>query len=180
MDRKVPLEDHWWGFAVMPEAMDYPYNGDDNPLTLVCQFHYAEGMVYVFADLDYFFGYEDVASGSLGEWSREFFSVRYAPLEGNMREHEIRNADGSSAVPEAQPLDAPAKRGEMSAVLKPAQAWQDELEQQYPGYEVLLTLDECDEIGLRFYDCGTLFFLIKPDDLAGKRFDRVKCILFSY
>ena len=45
---------------------------------------------------------------------------------------------------------------------------------------MLLQLDESEEIGLRFYDCGTLFFLIKPEDLAARRFDDVRCVLYSY
>jgi len=58
--------------------------------------------------------------------------------------------------------------------------WRDEIAQEYPGYEVLVQLDEDDEISLRFYDCGTLFFLIKPEDLAARNFENVKCVLYSY
>ena len=46
---------HWWGYAAMPEGFEYPYTVDDTPMHLVCQFHLGKGMVYVFADLDYFF-----------------------------------------------------------------------------------------------------------------------------
>ena len=91
---------HWWGFAAMPEDMEYPSNGEDNPLTLICQFHLGNGMVYVLADLDYFFGDYDAEGGHLGEWSNDFFKVLYSPTRENLREHEIRYADGSSAVPE--------------------------------------------------------------------------------
>ena len=27
--------EHWWGFAAMPQGMEYPSNGQENPLTLV-------------------------------------------------------------------------------------------------------------------------------------------------
>ncbi|MBP5658516.1 MAG: DUF1963 domain-containing protein [Paludibacteraceae bacterium] len=173
-------DSHWWGFASMPEGMQQPYNGDDNPLTLVCQFRLGEGLIYVFADLDYFFGDTEVDGGRLGEWDERFYRVLYSPTRENLREHAIRYADGTSAVPEPQALDAPSKRGEESYVLHLPTVWMDELAQDYPGYDVLLQLDECEDIGLRFYDCGTLFFLIKPEDLAARRFDGVKCVLYSY
>ena len=178
---KMPLDaSHWWGFAAMPAELDYPFNGEDNPLTLICQFHYGEGMVYVLADLDYFFGDFEVECGHLGEWDSRFFRVLYSPTRENLHEHEIYLESGEPAVPEAEPLDAPQAREETSAVLSPAVCFRDEVEQDYPGYEVLLQLDENDSIGLRFYDCGCLYFLIRPEDLAAKRFDRTKCVLYSY
>ena len=175
-----PEDSHWWGFAAMPEEMEYPFNGEDNPLTLVCQFHHGDGMIYVFADLDYFLGDYDVDGGHIGEWDKRFFKVLYSPTRENLHEHEIVGADGESAVPAAEPLDAPAQRGEESGVLQRPSCWTDEIEQEFPGYQVLLELDENDAIGLRFYDCGTLFFLIKPKDLEAKRFERCKCVLYSY
>ena len=29
-----PDDSHWWGFAALPDELDYPFNGEDNPLTL--------------------------------------------------------------------------------------------------------------------------------------------------
>ena len=166
---------HWWGFAAMPESMVYPSNGEDNPLTLVCQFHLGTGMVYVLADLDYFFGDIDAESGHLGEWEPSFYKVLYSPTRENLHEHEIHYEDGTSAVPEPKPID----EGESLVLSKPT-TWTDELAQDYPGYKVLVQLEEDDDIGLRFYDCGTLFFLIKPEDLKARNFDNVKCVLYSY
>ena len=174
---------HWWGFAAMPEGMEYPSNGEDNPLTLICQFHLGEGMVYVLADLDYFFGDIEAEGGHLGEWPKEFYKVLYSPTRENLHEHEIRYADGTSAVPEARPMNdvPPAPNDEMSREQGSLNGvWRDEIEQEYPGYEVLLQVDEDDEIGLRFYDCGTLFFLIKPEELEAREFENTKCVLYSY
>ena len=180
MHELAPEASHWWGFAAMPDELEYPFNGEDNPLTLVCQFQHEEGMVYVFADLDYFFGDYDVDGGHIGEWDKRFFRVLYSPTRKDLHIHEICTENGESAVPQAEPLEAPAQRGEESHVLQPATCWTEELEQEYPGYQVLVQLDENDGIDLRFYDCGTLFFLIKPADLKAKRFDKVKCVLYSY
>lgn len=164
---------HWWGFAAMPEGMNLPYHGQDNPMTLVCQFALGDGAVYVFADLDYWFGDLDAESGSIGEWSSTFFKVLYSLTRENLHIHEVRHEDGSSAAPEARIVmsdEVRVNNGE----------WRDEIAQDYPGYEVLVQVDEDDEIGLRFYDCGTLFFLIKPEDLAARNFENVKCVLYSY
>lgn len=171
---------HWWGFAAMPEDMEYPCSYDDNPMTLVCQFHLDDGMVYVFADLDYFFGDLEALGGHMGEWPEDFYKVLYSPTRENLHEHEIRYEDGTSAVPEPEDLDAPAKRHEESHVLGKPTSWTDELRHEYKGYKVLVQLDESDELGLRFYDCGTVFFLIKPEDLEARRFEDVKCVLYSF
>ena len=168
-------KEYWWGFAALPDGAAYPCRGEDNPLTPVCQFGYGEGMVSVFADLDYFFGDTEADGGHLGEWDRAFFRVLYTDDLSHLHEHEIRYPDGTSAVPEPRKLTAYP-----SLVLSKPTCWQDELAQDYPGYEVLVQLEEDEDIGLRFYDCGTLFFLIKPEDLAAKRFDRVRCVLYSF
>lgn len=164
--------DHLWGFAQLPDTISYPFHGEDNPMTLVCQARLEDGIVYIFADLDYFLGDIEAEGGHLGEWDKELFCVEYTPAGKPLYVHEIRHADGTSAVPDERPI------GE--ALLHPATCWQDELEQDFPGYEVLLQVDEDDEIGLRFYDCGSLFFLIRPEDLRAKRFENVRCVLYSY
>ena len=174
---------HWWGFAALPKGMEQPYHGEDNPMTLVCQFALGEGAVWVFADLDYWFGDLEAESGPLGEWNKAFYKVLYAPKVDEVFVHEIRYADGSSAVPEEKSLVVGPGQGpldESSHVLGRATTWTDEIAQEFPGYEVLVQLEEDDDIGLRFYDCGSLFFLIRPEDLAARNFEDVKCVLYSY
>lgn len=163
------FQSHRWGFAALPEGLDMPYRGEGNPMTLIAQFELGEGAVWLFADLDYWFGDLDAESGPIGEWDASFFKVLYAPTRENVHLHEVRYADGTSAVPSERPFSSDSS-GE----------WRDEIEQDYPGYDVLLQLEEDDEIGLRFYDCGSLFFLITPEDLAARNFDAVKCVLYSY
>ena len=77
--------EHWWGFAAMPQGMEYPSNGQENPLTLVCQFALGDGLVYVLADLDYFFGDFDVESGCIGEWDKRFYKILYSPTRDNLQ-----------------------------------------------------------------------------------------------
>ena len=97
------------------------------------------------------------------------------PTQADLHEHEIRFADGTSAVPEPRGLE-----NYDSKVLSQPTTWTDELAQDYPDYQVLVQLEEDDDIDLRFYDCGSLFFLIKPEDLEARNFDNVKCVLYSY
>lgn len=170
--------EHFWGFADLPEETEYPYNGEDNPLTLVCQFRLDDGLVSVFADLDYFLGDLDADGGHIGPWDANLFRVIFSPSCDNLHTHEIRNADGSSAVPAPVALDKMPKDNVSSVLTKP-RYFEDELAQDYPGYIVLLQLDEDDAIGLRFYDCGCLFFLIRPEDLEKRDFTKVVCALYS-
>ena len=129
-------DEHWWGFAALPDGVDYPENGEDNPLTLICQFHHGDGMVSVLADLDYFFGDYDAPNGGMGSWPESFYKVIYSPDRSHLNEHAIRYSDGSSAVPEAEPMDAPLKRGEVSHIWGEPSYFTDEVAQDYPGYRV--------------------------------------------
>lgn len=165
--------EHRWGFAALPEGVEYPYSGEDNPMTLIGQYHLGEGMLYLFADLDYFFGDLDAESGSLGEWDRKLYRVIYSPTRENLHLHQVLDEDGEPALPPAAPV------GEQD-ILPSSYDFSDEIHQDFPGYKVLAQLEEDDELQLRFYDCGNLTFLIRPADLKARRFDHVKCALYSY
>lgn len=167
--------EHWWGYAALPEEVVYPYNGDNNPLTLICQFALGDGLVCVFADLDYFFGDLYADGGHIGEWKKDLYKVIYSPTRDKLHEHEIKYEDGTSAVPEPHSIN-----GYDSLILCKPTTWQDELLNDYPDYQILVQVEEDDSINLRFYDCGTLFFLIKPEDLNARDFSKVKCVLYTY
>ena len=88
----------WWGDPDMPENMQYPTievteDGEtfDYPLTFVCQINCEdiaaldpdnklphEGMLYFFAALDKWIGYDSPTTNDLGEWSKGHFVVKYA------------------------------------------------------------------------------------------------------
>ena len=57
--------------------------------------------------------------------------------------------------------------------------WYIQDEDMAPGQMLLLQLDSNEESGGSWMwgDCGRLFFWIKPEDLAARRFDSVKLIL---
>ena len=171
--------DHFWGFADLPEGTEYPYNGEDNPMTLICQFRLDEGLVSVFADLEYFFGDLDADGGHIGQWDEHLYKVIYSPSCTDLHQHKIINTDGSYGVPHPVAPDQMPKDNE-SKILGTFSCFEDEVTQDYPGYRALVQLDEDDQIDLRFYDCGCLYFLIRPEDLEKRDFSKVVCALYSY
>ena len=88
----------WWGDPDMPENMQYPTievteDGEtfDYPLTFVCQINCEdlsafdpenklphEGMLYFFAAMDKWLGYDSPTKNDLGEWTKGHFVVKYA------------------------------------------------------------------------------------------------------
>ena len=88
----------WWGDPDMPENMQYPTitvneEGEtyDYPLTFVCQINCEdlaaydpegllphEGLLYFFAAIDKWIGYDSPTENGFGEWSKGHFVVKYA------------------------------------------------------------------------------------------------------
>ena len=88
----------WWGDPDMPENMQYPTievteDGEtfDYPLTFICQINCEdiaaldpegrlphEGMLYFFAAIDKWIGYDSPTTNDMGEWSKGHFVVKYA------------------------------------------------------------------------------------------------------
>ena len=89
----------WWGDTDMPENMEYPTiqvtdeDGEtyDYPLTFVCQINCEdiasydpdgrlphEGMLYFFAAIDKWLGYDSPTQNDIGEWSKGHLVVKYA------------------------------------------------------------------------------------------------------
>ena len=88
----------WWGDPDMPENMQYPTievteDGEtfDYPLTFICQINCEdiapfdpdgrlphEGMLYFFAAMDKWLGYDSPTLNDKGEWTRGHFVVKYA------------------------------------------------------------------------------------------------------
>lgn len=88
----------WWGDPDMPENMQYPTmevseDGEkyDYPLTFVCQINCEdiapydkenklphEGMLYFFAAIDDYIGYDSPVQNPEGEWPKGRLAVKYA------------------------------------------------------------------------------------------------------
>lgn len=85
----------WWGDPDMPEDMAYPMvkgeDGEEYPLTFVCQIDCADiaaidpdsglpadGMLYFFAALDEYLGYDVPIHNGQGKWPKGAVKVKYA------------------------------------------------------------------------------------------------------
>lgn len=88
----------WWGDPDMPANMEYPTvtaseDGEtfDYPLTFICQINCEdiaaydpenrlphEGVLYFFAAVDKWLGYDSPTANDRGEWTRGHFVVKYA------------------------------------------------------------------------------------------------------
>ena len=88
----------WWGDPDMPENMQYPTmtveeDGEkyEYPLTFICQINCEdiakfdpegklphEGMLYFFAAIDQWLGYESPTEQGAGEWPKGHVAVKYA------------------------------------------------------------------------------------------------------
>lgn len=185
----------------MPDDLDYPEvtiteDGDtwDEPLTFVCQIRCEdiadldaegllphEGMLYFFAALDYFLGDIDTpAYPGMGLWPKKYFRVLYSPTCDELHTHRIVNEDGSPAHLPAEALTFTACEEACDGLRLLGRPYIEDVCEQVPGLLSLLQIDECDRWGLTFHDCGTLNFLIRPDDLLSRRWDKTKCYLFSF
>ena len=203
----------WWGQPDMPDDLEYPMipyeDGDDDPMTFVCQIRCAdladldtedllphEGMLYFFADIDDYVGelrdkrgdvdddddYDNYGGDyftGMGEWGPGAFKVLYSPHEEDLHTHRVFGPDG-------EPYCLPAERVTFE-VCEPnelstrllGEPFEIEVAQEFPEHISLLQLWEEDRWRFFMYDCGILSFLILPEDLKARRFDCVKVYLHS-
>ena len=190
----------WWGFPDLPEEQDWPSvpvndDGDqyDDPLTFICQIRCEdlapfdpegllphEGMLYFFAALDYFLGNPDAACApGLGEWDAPCFKVLYSPSTRNLHAHSLLYDDGTPACLPAETLSfVEDAAGEIYTGLL-GKPFYEEVSDELPGLISLLQIDENDDWGLRFFDCGMLNFMISPEDLAAGRWSAARVWLHS-
>lgn len=191
----------WWGDPDMPENMQYPTvevteEGEtyDYPLTFVCQINCEdiapydkegrlphEGMLYFFAALDEWLGYDSATHNGIGEWPKGEFVVKYAKTINFETFQSCILVDD-----EDQPLTDPELEIVFSECDDDADGikllgipYFEEVRQEYPEMLNLLQLDEDDQLGLRFYDCGNLNLMIKESDLKFGNWKKTKTYLHS-
>ena len=115
----------WWGDPDMPENMEYPTvkvteDGTtyDYPLTFLCQINCEdfsaydrsgllpkEGMLYFFAAIDRWIGYDSPTANSEGEWPTGYMAVKYAKsinFETFRSSVMVDEEDASVAEPELE------------------------------------------------------------------------------
>ena len=201
-DNPLTGQSKWWGQPDMPENMDFPEvtlcddDGEEyqETLTFVCQIRCEdvapydterllphEGMLYFFAALDYFLGdIETSVYPGLGIWDKKYFRVLYSATCEDLHTHQVIYDDGSPAHFPAEKLFFSSCCELDDGIRLLGQPYIDDVRQDYPQQISLLQIDESERWNLRFHDCGMLNFLISPDDLRNRRWDKVKCHLFSF
>ena len=202
VDTPLTANIKWWGQPDMPENLEYPEislvadDGEEyqDPLTFVCQIRCDElapfdpqgllphqGMLYFFAALDYYLGNLDTpAYPGLGCWPQQYYRVLYSPSCDNLHTHSIVYDDGT-------PFGLPAEAITLSTVHEPGDGirllgkpYIEEVCEEMPGRLSLLQIDDNERWNLVFHDCGTLNFLITPEDLRNRQWNKVNCFLFSF
>lgn len=200
-DRVLFCGSKWFGDPDMPENMQYPTvevteEGEtyDYPLTFICQINCEdiapydkegrlphEGMLYFFAALDEWLGYESATHNGLGEWPKGEFVVKYAKsinFETFQSCILVDDEDQPLTDPELEIVFSECDDAADGIKLLGVPFFED-VRQQYPDMINLLQLDENDEIGLRFYDGGNLNLLMKESDLKFGNWKRGKAFLQS-
>ena len=100
-------QSHWWGFPDLPEALEWPCSNDGELLTFICQIRLEDiagydsagilphkGMLWFFAELDYFLGDLDAPCEGTGDWSPGTFKVLYSEDCTDLCTHEYFREDG--------------------------------------------------------------------------------------
>lgn len=191
----------WWGYPDLPEELVYPErlfvddSGEEyyDPLTFICQLRCDEmapydkenllpheGMLYFFANLDYFMDYEyDDDVPGIGPWPKNQFRVLYSPSCNDLLSHEILFEDGTSLGHPAEAVTFSHCNDNDDSNRLLGEPFMEEVRTEMPGMINLLQIDENDDWDLRFYDCGMLNFLISPANLRARRWDKCECHLFS-
>ena len=191
----------WWGDPDMPENMEYPTitveeEGEtyDYPLTFVCQINCEdiaaldpeeklphEGMLYFFAAMDEWLGYESPTHNGIGEWTKGHFVVKYA---------KSINFETFKSCILVDDDDQPLTEPELEMIFEPCEdnaggikllglPYFEQVRHEYPDMVNLLQLDEDEVAGIRFYDCGTLNLMIKESDLGYRNWKKTKAYLES-
>ena len=183
---------HWWGFPDLPEAFEWPCDEDGDLLTFICQISLEDiseldsdkrlphkGMIWFFADLDYFLGDLDAPCGGTGEWESGTFKVIYSEDNSDLLTHEYYWEDGDSAVLPAEEMTfEAASETDFGFKLLGQPAMTEGYENENEGLMSLLQMDEEERWGLRFFDCGTVNFMV-PLDRQNDDFSNVSFCLQS-
>lgn len=184
----------WWGDPDMPENMQYPTmevndEGEtfDYPLTFVCQINCEdiapfdkegklphEGMLYFFAAIDDYIGYESPVQNPNGEWPKGRLVVKYAKsinFETFQTCMLVGDEDEQLTEPELTITFSECEDSENG--IKMLAGCSDE---NYPDHVSLLQLASDAIGGIELKD-QTINVLMKDSDLKFGNWKRAKAVL---
>ena len=175
----------WWGDPDMPENMQYPTiqateDGEtfDYPLTFICQINCEdiaaydvesklphEGMLYFFAAMDKWLGYDSPTKNDKGEWPKGHFVVKYAKTINfeTFQSCMMVDDDGQALTErEMEIVFSECDEDERCIKLLGSSSATD-VSDHYEGFENLLQIVRDSNLEVEFD--GTLNLFIKPSDL---------------
>jgi hypothetical protein len=141
------------------------------------------GMLYFFAAIGEYVYKLDTAEidhNGLGEWGSDAFRVLYSPSCEDLEPFEILYEDGEPAYLEAEAIEFSQVAATHDSFKLLGRPYYDEIAEEYPDHISLLQIDENDDWGLTLYDCGMVVFLVKPEDLKARDWNRVRCYFHSF
>lgn len=184
----------WWGDPDMPENMQYPTievteDGEtfDYPLTFICQINCEdiatydkegrlphEGMLYFFAAIDDYLGYESPVHNPSGEWQKGRVVVKYAKsinFETFQTCMLVGDEDEQLTEPELEIIFSECDDNEACIKMLAESA-----DPEYPEHLKLLEIFS-DKTGNIDFGSSHLEFLIKDSDLKFGNWKRTKAVL---
>lgn len=183
-EKPLFCESKWWGDPDMPAESEYPMmkiDGDeDYPLTFVCQIRCEDiaeldpenrlphtGMMYFFAALEEYAGYDTPAHFGLGEWPKNTVMVKYSKNINMETFQSVIMVDEDD-----HPVTEPALEITFSGcedcedgIKLLGSAFFEEVRNAYPDYVNLLQIDSDETAELNFYDTGMLNLLVSKTNL---------------
>ena len=190
-DEDLFLRSKWWGNPDLPEGVDVP-----DCSTFVCQIRCDEiaafdkenllphkGMLYFFAELDYFFG-EDTY---VPDWEDpEDLKVIYIEDIETPTFEEVVYVDDDNNPIALDALAIELSKDEAycdgnKLLGKPFDREWEDWNEPYAGWTELLQIvsDDYEDRSLNFMDWGSLHIIIDPEDLKNKNFDNVTAVICS-
>lgn len=191
----------WWGDPDMPENMEYPAvqveeEGEtyEYPLTFVCQINCEElipfdpdgklpheGMLYFFAAMDKWLGYESPTSNGPGEWSKGHFVVKYAKavnFETFRSCIMVDDEDNSLTEPELEMIFESCEEDAPGNKLLGVPHYQD-VADAYPDMVSLMQIASDDVMGINLGEGGNINLMMKQSDLKFGNWKKTKAYLRS-
>ena len=132
-------------------------------------------MLYFFAALDEYMdkdGFECSFHNGMGEWDSDAFKVLYTPSTDNLSPYELTWDDETPIYLPAEAINFEVGEPFSDDFRLLGMPYFQSVQEGYYDYINLLQIDEEDRWSLRLYDCGMINFLIRPEDLKARRFDK--------
>jgi uncharacterized protein YwqG len=177
----------WWGDPDMPESMQYPTvagfeDGEtfDYPLTFICQINCEdiaaldpdnklphEGMLYFFAAVDKWLGYDSPTVNDRGEWARGHFVVKYAKTINfeTFQSCMMVGEEGESLTEPELEICFELCEDDAEGIKLLGVSSKPEVGEKYPEMLNLLQLDNNEALAMDFGEGSVLNLLIKESDL---------------